>query len=1149
MHVILALTTLLLLGVTPTAYSQYRATVEVRVWQDERDERNLYISARPAGGAWLTLGTVALPLDDGFSFSGRYRYGDIAFDAAAQDDDATTVELRVSQAVADGRSIFISARAEGESWLRLGMIPLALDDGFSSTGRYRYGNIELYVPPTDDSALADCSNGTAVANPERNTELVRDCAVLLQERDTLSGGAEELNWSAERPIEEWLGITVSGRPPRVTEISIESALRGRIPPGLARLDRLRILKFRRNELTGEIPRELGLLSGLSVIHITGSKLTGRIPAELGQITRLRELWLLENQLEGEIPVEIAALPYLWFVDFRGNQLSGEIPAEFGRAGLGILYLGGNRLSGEIPRELAAAVFLQALILSGNMLTGEIPPELGSLKDLNFLRLGGNRLTGQIPSELGNLTNLWDLSVDTNQLTGPIPQEVADLPNLNHFGFVNNRLTGCIPTALWSKLSVPVRDDGTPIGTIDLPWCDAVQVLVSAPPLNPLLVEACASGPALADFEQSQELINDCAALLESKEILAGDSEILNWSAATPLADWIGVGLDASTGRVRALGLSGQGISGRIPAVLANLTSLAWLSLSGNRMTGEIPAELGHLRNLTHLILDSNQLSGAIPAELGALTELRELWLTDNRLSGAIPATLGALENLRELRLANNRLSGEIPADLARLDGGWLDLSGNRLTGSIPHEFTEIYAVWDWYLWLGGNQFDGCMPIALKDSVFDREEAGLRYCECPATWDDGSSIESTLSFGEDDIPYMPRDSTERSGAYRVTFQLVVDLPEQGEFSLGEMYRDDNGQILVQIVEKRSDSHVVIDPFKGDEFARSVTEGPHECEVSVSALFDRIVESARVQPLDLPLAGNGFPWMYILQPVDGGRTYNIGYSDYLIADVPRGMRLTLERAETICAREGDCYRSILLRDESSGSLIEIDAVSGAELGRELIRDSRGRNVPLLLDSVAASIRRQEPPHLISSCDSPASAADCAALLEAAQVLAVDARLNWSADLALGQWDGVTVDPWSGRVIAVNLSRRALGGRIPLALSRLLDLQVLELSGNELTGPIPPEFGRLSEIRHLGLSSNQLSGEIPVELAGLSKLQTIGLSGNELTGEIPTGFGTLPRLTLLYLGGNRLEGCIPGGLERFSFGIRDFSNPKLRHCGNTR
>ena len=53
------------------------ATVEVRVRQDVNDALSIYISARPEGGNWRTLGSIPLPLGDGFSSSGRYRYGHI----------------------------------------------------------------------------------------------------------------------------------------------------------------------------------------------------------------------------------------------------------------------------------------------------------------------------------------------------------------------------------------------------------------------------------------------------------------------------------------------------------------------------------------------------------------------------------------------------------------------------------------------------------------------------------------------------------------------------------------------------------------------------------------------------------------------------------------------------------------------------------------------------------------------------------------------------------------------------------------------------------------------------------------------------------------------------------------------------------------
>ena len=53
------------------------ANVEVRVWQSTRDAERLYISARPAGGSWDTIGTIPLDMSS-LNSRGTYRYADIA---------------------------------------------------------------------------------------------------------------------------------------------------------------------------------------------------------------------------------------------------------------------------------------------------------------------------------------------------------------------------------------------------------------------------------------------------------------------------------------------------------------------------------------------------------------------------------------------------------------------------------------------------------------------------------------------------------------------------------------------------------------------------------------------------------------------------------------------------------------------------------------------------------------------------------------------------------------------------------------------------------------------------------------------------------------------------------------------------------------
>ena len=149
---------------TPEPATETTANVEVRVWQDVRDARSIYISARPEDGSWATLGTIPLPLDDGHSSNGRFRYGDITV-AVPVAHATKDVEVRVWQAVRNARSIYISARPEGGSWATLGTIPLPLDDGHSSSGRFRYGDITVEVPVPLPSAPTATPTPTPTPTP------------------------------------------------------------------------------------------------------------------------------------------------------------------------------------------------------------------------------------------------------------------------------------------------------------------------------------------------------------------------------------------------------------------------------------------------------------------------------------------------------------------------------------------------------------------------------------------------------------------------------------------------------------------------------------------------------------------------------------------------------------------------------------------------------------------------------------------------------------------------------------------------------------------------------------------------------------------------------------------------------------------------
>mmetsp|Transcript_31068 Transcript_31068/g.61582 ORF Transcript_31068/g.61582 Transcript_31068/m.61582 type:complete len:203 (+) Transcript_31068:184-792(+) len=91
--------------------------------------------------------------------------------------------------------------------------------------------------------------------------------------------------------------------------------------------------------------------------------------------------------------------------------------------------------------------------------------------------------------------------------------------------------------------------------------------------------------------------------------------------------------------------SGEKLRGRIPPLIADLTTLRHLELHFNpEMAGRIPSELGRLTNLTTLHLPE-QLVTRVPDELGSLVSLESLYLPP---CGRLPASLSALTRLRHL---------------------------------------------------------------------------------------------------------------------------------------------------------------------------------------------------------------------------------------------------------------------------------------------------------------------------------------------------------------------------------------------------------------------------------------------------------------------------------------------------------------------
>ena len=336
------------------------------------------------------------------------------------------------------------------------------------------------------------------------------------------------------------------------------------------------------------------------------------------------------------------------------------------------------------------------------------------------------------------------------------------------------------------LSLAVDDATEASGTLSWavptqPWSVGEKLLLRIRGIG------CQGGVAVADPASNPDLVRDCDALLEAKDVLAVTGS-LNWDVDTSITRWDGVTVGGTPQRVTELVLFQHVLGGSIPAVLGELTGLERLELSANGLTGEIPWQLGDLANLRTLHLPSNGLTGEIPPELGKLTNVMVLWLHGNELTGSIPWDLGNMSSLEDLGLADNqlegwipgslgsltrlerlwaydnRLNGEIPSDLGKLsDLRQLELQDNLLGGQIPLELAGLANLST--LKLSGNGLGSCIPSSLfMVTTNDLGKLGLPDCsEVPSPQDLSVSLTGdTFSISWTAMP----DATRYEVQYRI-----------------------------------------------------------------------------------------------------------------------------------------------------------------------------------------------------------------------------------------------------------------------------------------------------------------------------------------------------------------------------------------------
>ncbi|XP_019185674.1 PREDICTED: receptor protein kinase TMK1-like [Ipomoea nil] len=141
----------------------------------------------------------------------------------------------------------------------------------------------------------------------------------------------------------------------------------------------------------------------------------------------------------------------------------------------------------------------------------------------------------------------------------------------------------------------------------------------------------------------------------------------------------------------------------------------------------------------------------------------------------------------------------------------------------------------------------------------------------------------------------------------------------------------------------------------------------------------------------------------------------------------------------------------------------------------------------------------------------------------------ELGWS-DPDPCKWDHVVCQ--DKRVIRIQIGHHGLQGTLPSELSKLTQLERLELQWNNISGPLPSLSG-LGSLRVLMLSNNQFTS-VPADFfAGMSSLQSVEIDNNPFAAwEIPENLRNASALQNFSANSANIKGKIPRFLDSDAF-----------------
>ncbi|XP_024545094.1 LRR receptor-like serine/threonine-protein kinase GSO1 [Selaginella moellendorffii] len=362
-----------------------------------------------------------------------------------------------------------------------------------------------------------------------------------------------------------------------------------------------------------------------------------------------------------------------------------------------------------PRDLPSLVFLQFYSVNAS-----IPMDtVCSLFHLEQLHIIESYLFRGSIACVSRLLHLTTIQLTKCGLMLEIPSELCELERLTELDMSQNSLFGPIPPCLGSLKNLTelllfqnTLSGKIPASLVQLKLLKSLVLYANnlegpIPPLQGNKIE-------VLDLSSNNltGTLPDVIANLSSLRVLSAANNSL--SGVLPRF--------ASSSRIQELDLSTNEFYGPLQPTICNLTRLSVLRLSRNYLNSDFSLTPNCFQSITELDLHANQLYGRLPPGLLSLSTLERIDLSMNQFTGSLPALGHNMTGLTSMELSNNWLTGTLE-DLRfneQCNLGVLDLSHNDIGGSIPGYISNCSGLS--VLNLNGNSFRGTIPWELGNLV-------------------------------------------------------------------------------------------------------------------------------------------------------------------------------------------------------------------------------------------------------------------------------------------------------------------------------------------------------------------------------------------------------------------------------------------------